>query len=79
MMPDVLVNNAGVAHYELFTDVTEEDWDHVINVNLKGPFLCTQAFVPHMIAQKYGRMTNCHRFGESAAPLRSGLLLPKGA
>lgn len=58
MMPDILVNNAGVAHYELFTDVTEEDWDHVINVNLKGPFLCTQAFVPHMIAQKYGRIIN---------------------
>lgn len=58
LMPDILVNNAGIAHYGLLTDVKEEEWDHVMNVNLKGPFLCTQMFVPHMIAQKYGRIIN---------------------
>lgn len=58
MMPDVLVNNAGMAHYGLFLDATEDDWEQVIGVNLKGVFLCTQAFVPRMISQKYGRIVN---------------------
>lgn len=58
MMPDILVNNAGVAHYALLSDVTEEEWDDVMNINLKGMFLCTQAFIPYMVKQKYGRIIN---------------------
>lgn len=58
LTPDIVVNNAGVAHYDLFTDVSEDDWDRVMNINLKGAFLCTQAFLPHMISQKYGRIIN---------------------
>lgn len=58
MMPDILVNNAGVSHYALLSDVSEADWDNVMNINLKGMFLCTQAFIPHMITQKYGRVIN---------------------
>ncbi len=58
MMPDVLVNNAGVAHYGMLSDVTEEVWDEVIGINLKGMFLCTQTFMPHMISRKYGRIVN---------------------
>ncbi|MGG4395456.1 SDR family oxidoreductase [Paenibacillus thiaminolyticus] len=56
--PDILVNNAGTAYYGLFTDVTEEEWDDCMNINLKGIFLCTQRFAPHMISQKYGRIIN---------------------
>ncbi|MDG0871090.1 SDR family oxidoreductase [Paenibacillus thiaminolyticus] len=56
--PDILVNNAGIAYYGLFTDVTEEEWDDCMNINLKGMFLCTQRFAPHMISQKYGRIIN---------------------
>lgn len=56
--PDILVNNAGTAYYGLFTDVTEEEWDDCMNMNLKGMFLCTQRFAPHMISQKYGRIIN---------------------
>ncbi|UHA73875.1 elongation factor P 5-aminopentanone reductase [Paenibacillus sp. 481] len=56
--PDILVNNAGVAHYGLFTDVTEEEWDDNMAINLKGMFMCTQLFAPHMISQKYGRIIN---------------------
>ncbi|MBG9793096.1 3-ketoacyl-ACP reductase [Paenibacillus dendritiformis] len=56
--PDILVNNAGTAYYGLFTDVTEEEWDDCMNINLKGMFLCTQRFAPHMISQKYGRIIN---------------------
>jgi len=58
MVPDILVNNAGISHFGLLTDVTEEEWDHVMNTNLKGMFLCTQTFLPHMISQKYGRIVN---------------------
>ncbi|WP_199623374.1 elongation factor P 5-aminopentanone reductase [Paenibacillus alkalitolerans] len=58
MIPDILVNNAGIAHYGMLSDVTEEEWDNVMNVNLKGMFLCTQSFIPHMVSQKYGRIVN---------------------
>lgn len=58
LMPDVLVNNAGIAHYGLFTETTEKDWDQLLDVNLKSLFLCTQTFLPHMIGQKYGRVIN---------------------
>lgn len=58
MAPDILVNNAGVSHYGLLADVTEEEWDYVMDINLKGTFLCTQAFLPHMVRQKYGRIIN---------------------
>ncbi|MDB5052021.1 MAG: short-chain dehydrogenase/reductase [Bacilli bacterium] len=58
MLPDILVNNAGVSHYGLLSDVTEEQWDQVMNVNLKGTFLNTQIFMERMIQQKYGRIIN---------------------
>lgn len=58
MAPDILVNNAGIAHYGLLSDVTEEEWDRVMDVNLKGMFLCTQAFMPRMIRRRYGRIIN---------------------
>ncbi|TXK81965.1 elongation factor P 5-aminopentanone reductase [Paenibacillus sp. N3.4] len=58
MVPDIIVNNAGLAHYGLLSDVSEEDWDLIMDVNLKGAFLCTQAFMPSLIQQKYGRIIN---------------------
>ncbi|MBD2870673.1 elongation factor P 5-aminopentanone reductase [Paenibacillus arenilitoris] len=58
MLPDILVNNGGISHYGMLMDVTEEDWDDVMAVNLKGMFLCTQLFMPHMVAQRYGRIIN---------------------
>lgn len=58
MMPDILVNNAGISHYGLLSDVTEEEWDDVMQVNLKGTFLMTQQFMQPMIRQKYGRIIN---------------------
>ncbi|MDO3410640.1 3-oxoacyl-ACP reductase FabG [Saccharibacillus sp. CPCC 101409] len=57
-VPDVLVNNAGVAHYGMLCDVTDEEWDRVMDVNLKGTFLCTQAFMEDMVSRKYGRIIN---------------------
>jgi 3-oxoacyl-[acyl-carrier protein] reductase len=58
MVPDILVNNAGISHYGLLSDVTEEVWDDVMEINLKGAFLCTQVFMQQMIQNKYGRIIN---------------------
>jgi 3-oxoacyl-[acyl-carrier protein] reductase len=58
MIPDIIVNNAGISHYGLLSEVSEEVWDEVIAVNLKGAFLCTQVFMPSMISNKYGRIIN---------------------
>ncbi|MBD2845222.1 3-oxoacyl-ACP reductase FabG [Paenibacillus sp. IB182496] len=58
MLPDIVVNNAGIAHFGLLSDVTEAVWDDVMAVNLKGMFLCSQLFLPEMLARKYGRIIN---------------------
>lgn len=55
---DVLVNNAGIAQQKLFTDITESDWDNIFNVNIKGMFLVTKAFVNDMISKKSGKIIN---------------------
>lgn len=55
---DILVNNAGVSGESKFENLTIEEWDRVINVNLKGTFLCSQAVIRHMKDQSYGRIIN---------------------
>lgn len=55
---EVLVNNAGIAQQKLFTDLTEEDWDRMFAVDVKGVFLCTQAVLPGMIRRKRGKIIN---------------------
>lgn len=55
---DILVNNAGMAQRASLLEMTEEQWDSVINVNLKGVFLCTQAAAKYMAEQKYGKIIN---------------------
>ena len=56
---DVLVNNAGVEHNASFIDVTEADYDRVLDINLKGAFFITQAFVRHLRdTQRTGRIVN---------------------
>lgn len=54
----VLVNNAGIAEQILFSDITEEKWDKMFAVNVKGAYNCTQAVIPSMIHEKYGRIIN---------------------
>lgn len=58
LMPDILVNNVGISHYGMLMDVTEQDWDDVMAVNLKGMFLCSQLFMPDMISNRFGRIIN---------------------
>ncbi|MFZ5825415.1 MAG: 3-oxoacyl-ACP reductase FabG [Bacillota bacterium] len=55
---DILVNNAGITADATLMKMTEDQWDRVIAVNLKGVFNCTQAVAPHMVAQGYGRVIN---------------------
>ena len=55
---DVLVNNAGICQFKPFLDLTEEEWDRTININLKGYFLCAQAAAKEMAKQKSGVIVN---------------------
>lgn len=55
---DILVNNAGITRDKLILRMTEEDWDAVLNVNLKGTFNCTKAVVRHMSKQRRGKIVN---------------------
>ena len=56
---DVLVNNAGVMVLnELFLDIDPDRWDHLMDVNLKGPYLCCRHVLPVMIKQKNGSLVN---------------------
>src|SRR5579883_411317 len=53
---DILVNNAGVIRDNLLFKMSDEDWETVMNVHLKGAFLCSRAAQKPMVAQKYGRI-----------------------
>jgi glucose 1-dehydrogenase len=55
---DVLVNNAGIEKQVPFLELTESDWDRIIAVDLKGPFLCTQAAAREMAKRKKGTIVN---------------------
>lgn len=55
---DVLVNNAGISQIKMLCDVTEEDWDRMFDVNVKGAYLCTNACTPYMVHNKWGRIIN---------------------
>lgn len=55
---DILINNAGLGYNHAATDVTEADWDEMMNVNLKGLFFCSQQAGKYMIKNGYGRIIN---------------------
>ncbi|MBE0595807.1 MAG: 3-oxoacyl-[acyl-carrier-protein] reductase [Desulfuromonadales bacterium] len=55
---DILVNNAGITRDALMLRMKDEDWDAVLNVNLKGAFLCSRAATKVMSKQRYGRIIN---------------------
>ena len=55
---DILVNNAGITRDRLLLRMTAEDWDRVIEVNLRGAFLCTRYVMPHLIRRRQGRVIN---------------------
>jgi 3-oxoacyl-[acyl-carrier protein] reductase len=53
---DILVNNAGIARDQLLMRMSDEDWEAVLNVNLKSVFLCTRAVLRQMVKQRWGRI-----------------------
>ena len=55
---DILVNNAAIARHQAMEEITESDWDEVLDVNLKSVFLVTQAFLPGMRKRRWGRIIN---------------------
>lgn len=55
---DVLINNAGISSYKLFTDLTDEDWNNVISTNLYSAFCVSQEVLPNMIHNKSGCVIN---------------------
>jgi NAD(P)-dependent dehydrogenase (short-subunit alcohol dehydrogenase family) len=76
---DILVNNAAIAVEKLFTDLTEAEWRRVIDTNLHGTFLCTQAAGKQMIQQGRGRIINVVSVvGLVAVPLLGSYGVAKG-
>ncbi len=55
---DILVNNAGITRDRLLLRMTTDDWDRVLEVNLRGAFLCTKYVMPHLIRRRQGRVVN---------------------
>lgn len=55
---DILVNNAGISQIKMMQDITEEDWDRMFSVNVKGMFLTSKAVMGNMIRNKWGRIIN---------------------
>jgi NAD(P)-dependent dehydrogenase (short-subunit alcohol dehydrogenase family) len=61
---DILVNNAAVNHpYRTVTELTLDEWNWVVGVNLTGPFLCSRAVLPEMIAERSGKIINLSSIG----------------
>lgn len=55
---DILVNNAGIIRDKMLMFMEEDDWDRVVDVNLKGAYLCSRAVIKSMIGRKFGRIVN---------------------
>jgi len=69
---DILVNNAGVRKETSIEDITPEEWNRILSVNLGGTFFFSQAVLQPMKEQKWGRIINISSFGGQAGPLTSG-------
>ena len=55
---DILINNAGISQQKLFTDISELEWEDMLNVNLKGVFNCSQSVLRYMLHEKKGKIIN---------------------
>jgi NAD(P)-dependent dehydrogenase (short-subunit alcohol dehydrogenase family) len=76
---DILVNNAGINIRGPIEELTEDDWDKVVDTNLKGPWLCCRAVGPIMKKQRWGRVINVSSMlGEISMPGRSPYASSKG-
>ena len=76
---DILINNAGINIRGPIETLGEDDWDKVVDINLKGPWLCCRAVAPIMKSQKWGRVVNVSSIlGEISMPGRSPYASSKG-
>ncbi len=76
---DILVNNVGMARDGWLVKMSEEDWDIVLQVNLKSQFLCCRAVAPHMMEQKSGRIINISSRAWLGGPGQANYAASKGA
>jgi NAD(P)-dependent dehydrogenase (short-subunit alcohol dehydrogenase family) len=77
---DILVNNAGVTHAADFLDLSEDDFDRVLRINLKSMFLCSQAAARHMVKQRSGCIINMSSVNaQLAIPNQVPYVVSKGA
>jgi 3-oxoacyl-[acyl-carrier protein] reductase len=77
--PDILIHNAGIAHYSLFTDITAATYQEMIQLHLTSPFALTQLILPQMISKKWGRIVFVTSiWGETGASCESLYSMVKG-
>src|ERR671911_353602 len=75
---DILVNVAGGADRKPVVEMTETDWDYIVNMNLKSVFLCSQAVLPTMLQQKYGKIVSISSiYGFTGNAIRSSYAAAK--
>lgn len=75
---DILINNAGVRVRRPSLEVSEQEWDAIVDVNLKGVFFCAQAAAPHMMSRNNGRIINvASQLGVTALPERAAYCASK--
>jgi len=79
-VPDVIVNNAGVCHEALVQDTTDEDWDYILNTNLKAVFIICKNFAKNFISRKSGSIVNISSiWGNTGSSMESAYSASKGA
>jgi 2-hydroxycyclohexanecarboxyl-CoA dehydrogenase len=75
----ILVNNAGISGFTSFLEISDEAWDRMISINLKGVFMCTQVAVPDMVAAGWGRIINISSSSaQSGSPRMAHYVASKG-
>jgi len=76
---DILINNAGVSQKSLATEITQEELNHLVDINIKGTFYCIQAFLPAMKEKRYGKIVNISSRASLGKPRRAGYSATKAA
>jgi len=77
---DVLINNAGLSHYGLISQITSEEWDRLFAVNVKGIYHCVNGVLPHMLARQKGAIVNVSSmWGQVGASCEAAYSATKGA
>ncbi len=75
----ILVNNAGITGFKRFEEISEAEMDRMLAINVKGPFLCSQAVIPDMVAAGWGRIVNISSSSaQTGAPMMAHYATSKG-